>query len=179
MDFPINSKELNKLDKLKASICPYRFALESFVQEKTIFRDRFLIHIYMRMIIGYNTLMKLQGNICADNIINKVILEEYQAISDKFRLTDDLEKAQLIASVYKDVTNKSYRNSNGIFNTLTPNVIERMKLQLDLLLIKQNDIEIINDDELNNMINNANFPEKKGSHCKYCASRDICLSYKE
>ena len=102
-------------DITKISLCPYRFALESIVQEKTIFRSRFLIHHYMRIIIGYNVAKALAGNNFDSLIVKKKIIDEYNSVSDQFKLSEELEKTQLIASVFKDIKKKGKMFNSFLF----------------------------------------------------------------
>lgn len=176
IELETQNKNLTKLDEIKASICPYRFAIESIVQEQTIFRERFLIHHYMRVIMVNQCVGKLQGQPFNEEKTNAVILGEYAAISDKFRLTDNLEKTQLIASVYKDVKRFVFK---GKYRMLLSEDYNKMNLKLDLLHTNQKEIEILNKEELIKMINSVEFSKRKGKHCTYCSSRDICLSYRD
>ena len=83
-------------DKMKLKLCPYRFALEGIEQGRTIFRDRFLIHSYLKILIGNSVKKKLNGKPYSDEIIKKSIQEEYDVIEVRFRISDELEKTQLL-----------------------------------------------------------------------------------
>lgn len=176
IELPTHKKEFTELDVYKASICPYRFALESLVQDRTLYRERFLIHHYMRVIIVRNVFKKLSGQPFNDGMVHKEILAEYQAISDKFKLTDELEKAQLVAAVYSDLE-KGYVYK-GRFRNITPIISASEELKMDLLLIDPKKIELLNDEDFKQLVESGVFETKKGMHCMYCASKDICLEYK-
>lgn len=176
LELPIHQMKFSDLDKYKASICPYRFALETLVQNKTIFRERFLIHHYMRVIMTRNVAKKFEGQMFIDSLVHKEILDEYQAISDKFKLTDELEKTQLIAAVYSDIK-KSYLYK-GKFKSFSLKNEEYEDLKMDLLLIDLKKIELLSDDDFKKLVESGVFQTKKGAHCIYCASKDVCLEYK-
>ena len=90
-------------DKIKFKLCPYRFVLEGIEQGKTIFRDRFLIHTYFKMLISSRTKKELNGKPYNDETIINVINEQFDIIDTRFRISDELEKTQIISSVYKDI----------------------------------------------------------------------------
>ena len=176
LELPTHQMEFSKLDKYKASICPYRFALETIVQNKTIFRERFLIHHYMRIIMTLNVVKRFEGQPFIDALVHEEILAEYQAISDKFKLVDELEKTQLIAAVYNDIKRGYlYKGKFRIFNSKN---METEDLKMDLLLIDLKKVDLLSEEDFKKLIESGIFQTKKGSHCIYCASKDVCLEYK-
>ena len=130
----------------------------------------------MRVIITRNVVKKLEGQPFNDGLVHKEILSEYQAISDKFKLTDDLEKTQLIAAVYSDL--KRGYLTKGRFRHITPTLAATDELKMDLLLVNQKDIDLLGDDEFEQLVESGVFETKRGAHCMYCASKDVCLEYK-
>ena len=92
-----------------------------------------------------------------------------------------MEKAQLLAQIYKDVTNNYYIKNNK-FKVLSPYDREKMKFDEDFLLtnpINDSELKLLNDSEIKNLIENIYLNYKKSKYCKYCASKDICLESKE
>ena len=176
IDLGQNKNKASKIDLIKASICPYRYAIESLVQNKTIFRERFLIHHYMRSIILKNVLTKCEGTIFNEKIIHNIIIEEYDAVSDKFKLYDELEKLQLVASVFKDI---KWYLSKGKFPLLSSKDKEILDQKLDFLMIDINEFDKVTNEDIQNLITSGEFETKPGNHCTYCSSKDICLAYRK
>ena len=173
--------KLNRLEKVKISICPYKFGAEQIVQNHTIFRDRFLIHNYMRVLIKNATLDKLQGQIFDSKVTQQIICENYEKLQNKLRVASQLEKAQLLAQTYKDVTNPFYIK-NGRFKALSVYDKERMNFDENFLLcnpLNDSELNILNSDDIKVIITNSFMNYKKCSYCKYCASKDVCLESKE
>ncbi len=178
VDKYINS--IGDLEKLKFSICPFKFASESIVQNHTIFRDRFLIHNYMRILIRNKTLEELQGTKIDKIIIQGRISKNFEELEDKFKVASSLEKAQLLAQTYKDVTNKYYCDK-GYFRKISFDEKIKMSLDEDFLLknpLKDKEFRDLSVDEMKNIFENIYLSHKKSSYCKYCASKDICLEEK-
>ncbi len=176
-------KKISDEDKKKLKLCPYRFALEGIEQGKTIFRDRFLIHTYLKILISNKTKKELNGKPYDDNAVKTVIQEQYDVIENRFRISDELEKTQIISSVYKNIYDfidymkkKNKNNSKNAFPVISSLMQQKMRLQEFFLYIKQDKIEDSpNDDEVKKALEDKNFYCIHGSHCIYCASKDVCL----
>lgn len=165
-------KDNEGVDKIKYSMCPYRFALESVVQGKTIFRERFLVVFYMRVLLQNAILTNYVGKRLNENELKNIIIEEYQILDDKFKISNEYEKSQIISELYKYLV--GYLRKHNSFNK--PSDIHRFRD--DFLVVKLDDFirnamgidleDIINNDE-------ERYKDNRGVHCKYCASKDICL----
>lgn len=170
-------------DRKKLKLCPYRFALEGIEQGRTIFRDRFLIHTYLKILISNRTKKELNGKIYSDEMIKDVIREQYSVIATRFRISDELEKTQIISAVYKEIYSfidymKKYNENKNLFPIISSSMGKEMKLREYFLNISLKEIgEEPNDEELKEAITAKEFYCVHGKHCMYCASKDICLEY--
>ena len=70
------SKENEYTDKIKYSMCPYKFALESVVQGKTMYRERFLVIFYMRVMLQSAILNNNAGHRLSESDLKNIILKE-------------------------------------------------------------------------------------------------------
>ena len=172
---PLQVIKYTDTDRYKASICPYKFALESVVQGKTIFRDRFLIHHYMRVIVRNRVLSNNQGMIFNEKSIKAEIEKEYKAVSDAFSLSDNLEKTQLLSSVFNDIKKQVYKNKLPIFN---PALSASLQRQLDLIYLNEKNLKLLDSNELNQLLDSGIFDTNPSEYCMYCSSKDVCLEYK-
>ena len=68
-------KENSVIDKIKYAMCPYRFALESVVQGKTIFRERFLVIFYMRVMLQSTILANNAGYRLSEKDLRNIIIK--------------------------------------------------------------------------------------------------------
>lgn len=166
------SKENVYIDKIKYSMCPYKFALESVVQGKTLYRERFLVIFYMRVMLQSAVLTNNAGHRLSERDLKNIILKEYQTLDDKFRISNEYEKSQIISELYKYLAGnlKQY----GSFTKPSDND----KLRDDFLTINlKGFIGKVSDIDLDVIINNSEerYKDNRGAHCKYCSSKDICL----
>lgn len=161
----------NYVDKIKYAMCPYKYALESAVQEKTIFRERFLVIFYMRVMLQNNILTNIARRRLNENDLRKIIIEKYQALDDKFKISNEYEKSQIISEMYKYLA-RNLRKSGGFIKLLPE------KLQEDFLIIKLDKFKKdAHGFDFDAIINNDNerYKDNQAAHCKYCSSKDICL----
>lgn len=185
-----NEKEIDEAIQLissenrkKLKLCPYRFALEGIEQGRTIFRDRFLIHNYLKMLISNRTKKELNGKPYNDETIRNAIQEQYDVIETRFRISDELEKTQIISTVYKDVYSfinymKKYNKNKNAFPVISSSMSKEMRLREYFLNISLKGImDDPSDDEIKEAIIDKKFYCIHGKHCMYCASKDICLEY--
>lgn len=96
------AKSIEKINRYKLSICSYKYGAETIIQNHTIYRDRFLIHNYMRILIRNSALEDLQGLSFDSKNVQKKIGENFEKLQNKFRIASQLEKAQLLAQIYKE-----------------------------------------------------------------------------
>ena len=168
-------KLFSNIDFIKAALCPYRFALESIVQGKTIFRDRFLIQIYMRVLIQNTTLEKVADTIADDTKLKKIIADVFDEYLDKVKIADELERVQLLNSVMQYMSNKVKKN--GRYWNINADKRNEMNLQEDFLLTQKDILTPIDSEALQKLFEDREFKCVHGKHCKYCACKDICLEY--
>lgn len=166
------TKENEYTDKIKYSMCPYKFALESVVQGKTLYRERFLVIFYMRVMLQSSILTNNAGHRLSENDLRDIILKEYQVLDDKFKISNEYEKSQIISELYKYLSGnlKKYGSFTKPSNT--------DKLKDDFLIIDLKEfIGKTSEIDLDAIINNADerYKDNRGAHCKYCSSKDICL----
>ena len=165
-------KDNEKTDKLKYSMCPYRFALEGAVQGKTLYRERFLIIFYMRVMLQNAILTNNAGHRLSENELRNVIIKEYQALDDKFKISNEYEKSQIISEMYKYLA----ENLKKYGSFMKPSDNDKLKddfliIELDEFMKKAMDIDL--DAVINN--DDERYKADRGAHCKYCSSKDVCL----
>jgi len=164
-------KDNSMIDKIKYAMCPYRFALESVVQGKTIFRERFLVIFYMRVMLQSTILANNAGYRLSEKDLRNIIIKEYQVLDDKFKISNEYEKSQIISEMYKYLVTSLKKYGKFIKPSddklkddfLIVNLDEFMKKAVGIDL----DAIINNDDE--------RYKDNRNKHCKYCSSKDICL----
>lgn len=173
---------ISKEDRKKLKLCPYRFALEGIEQGKVIFRDRFLIHTYLKVLISNKVKEELDGKLYTDDKIRTEIQEQYEKIETSFRISNELEKTKIISEVYKNICDFiKYNKNKSTFPNITSNIKEKMKLKEHFLYDFQEEIlktlEDVTTEEIKQAIIGKKFYCIHGKHCMFCASKDVCLEY--
>lgn len=174
--YNVENAELEHDDIVRYNLCPYRFALESVVQDGVLYRDRFLIIHYMRILLKNRVLKKLNHRNYSDDLLKNALNEVYQELNSKFHITTELEKTQILAAVYKSISkdkhNKPYFSDNASVNE------EDFLLTNIKYIEKKINIES-SEEKIIASINSSNrYMLHFGKHCTYCASKDICLHRK-
>lgn len=173
----INFKnDFTDLDLIKASICPYRFALESVIQGNTVFRDRFLIQMYMRVLIRTDALKKLANEKADISKLQVVVAEIFEEYKDKFKIADELERTQLLYLVCNDIYNK-YVKRDGTYWNINTETKYWFDLAQDFLLTDKTLLNKIEPSKLEELFAQGTFRCNHGKHCMYCSCKDICLEY--
>ena len=170
-------------DKRKLKLCPYRFVLEGIAQGRTVFRDRFLIHTYLKILISNRVKKELNGKPYNDDLIKRVIQNKYEVIESRFRISDELEKTQIVSSVYKEIYDyissmKKYNKNKNAFPIISSQMEREMHLKNIFLNISSKDILTLpKDEEVRQVLIDKRFYCRHGKYCLYCASKDICLEF--
>lgn len=176
-------EKISHENRKKLRLCPYRFALEGIEQGKTVFRDRFLIHTYLKILISNRTKKLLSRKPYSDESIKNTIQEQYEIIENRFRISDELEKTQIISAVYKDIYGfinhmKKYNRNKNAFPEVTSDLARELRLREYFLNVSLKGMEEdVSDEELKTAISEKKFYCIHGKHCMYCASKDICLEH--
>lgn len=169
-------------DRLKATMCLYRFISEDYVTGRIIFRDRFLVHTFMRVLICNRVLEKLQGQPFSEGKAKQAIDESYQFYSDKFKLNNELERAELVAAVFKDLKYWC-RGKPRVYPILAGNhqLETRLKLKEVFLMAELKEIEgnALKSQEIEDALASGKIRPTPGAYCKYCASKGTCLEYRK
>lgn len=167
-------------DQIKWMQCPYRFALESLMQERTVYRERFLILNYMKVLLIKRVRTEMQGEKYTASSLQDSLQAAYQQIADKFHILNELEKTQLIHTAYQEIRSV-YLKQKSSFPRLSGMDLEKMRLREDFLRISDIDKlketrDIPDKDTLMKLLEEEqDYHTHTGNYCTMCASKDICL----
>lgn len=165
-------KDNETIDKIKYSMCPYRFALESVVQGKTVYRERFLVIFYMRAMLQNAIRTNNAGYRLSEKELRNIIVSEYQVLDDKFKISNEYEKSQIISYLYKYLS----ANLKKYGSFTKPSDIDM--LSDDFLVVKLDEfLKKAMSVDLDAVISNdkERYKNIRGMYCMYCSSKDICL----
>lgn len=158
------------VDITKYRMCPYKFALESCVQERTIYRNRFLIIWYMRVLLQSAVIARVQAENPTVERLRRIMEEEYRRLDDDVKIANELEKTQVISSVYSTIAAK-IKNHEPVYETQ-----EVKRIREDFLAAKTKMYQSGEPIDLDSIIRNtAHYYLTFNDGCKFCASKDVCL----
>lgn len=169
--------EFTDIDKMKYAMCPYKFALESIVQGRTIYRERFLVIFYIRIMLQNKLLIEHNSESLNENELKSIIINEYQVLDDKFHISNEYEKSQIISEIYRYLLNtlKKDRRLPPVYSRYR----QMLDYQDDFLTIKVK--ELLNDSgkvDLDKVIEETkHYKTNRSGNCMYCSSKDICLKF--
>ncbi len=181
---PLSSqpKTFSRQDRIKATMCLYRFISEDMVTGRIVFRDRFLVHTFMRVLICNRVLEKLQGEAFSEGKTKQAIDESYQFFSDKFKLSNELERAELVAAVFKDLKYWC-KGKPKMYPILAGNhkLESGLKLKEIFLMAELREFEgnPLKSQKIEDALANGKIRPTPGAYCKYCASKGTCLEYRK
>lgn len=172
----VSVRAFTNTDRLKYAICPHRFALESLVQERTIFRERFLIILYMRVLLQNKIEDNYTGKTLSESELQKIIQVEYRNLEDKFHISNEYEKTQIISGVYSYFVGLIKKGAIPQYRREQIKNIHRIKEELLFTDTKKIDVADYSSIDLNHIVGSEKqYPDRSSSACKYCSCKDVCL----
>lgn len=170
-------------DKIKYDLCPYRFALEGVVQGRTIFRERWHIIFYMRVLLQNKILAECSSKTyLSEDKLRELVSEKYDELEDGSHISDEYEKAQIISGVYGYL--EGIRRKHGSLMSQSVNKLKEEFLAAmdDEKLAERSEsasginlTRILNDDK-DRRLNKYWICGKKNPNCMYCSCKDVCLN---
>ena len=179
------------MDCYRKKICPYRFALESIIEDGTRFKDRFLLKKYFEVILANNVRRNLAEQTATDAILMTELRNEAERLARYFKFLIDSEKLDIISNARNYIHSKVLRNGQlKEFPKLNPVDSERMKKREIFLALRLENDEgqnVLNGkfevtraerDKLvsSNALKSEKYEKKQDLWCQWCADREICLA---
>lgn len=193
-DLGKNTSKFVDLDAYRRRICGYRFALESLIENGTIYQDRFLQTKYLEIILANNVRKKLEGQIATEAIMNEALDNETSRLSRYFRFLNESEMTDIKTNTKNAIVHRALKDGKiRQFPKLDDTDIERMKKkeefvylhlenenQENVLMGKFNDLTVAEKKKfLPENLREANYSKEANIWCQWCAVREKCLeSYK-
>ena len=170
-----NDPVFSDTDKLRYAVCPYKFALESIVQGGTLYRERFLVIFYLKVMLQNKIHRDHKGERMSIDTFKRIIMDEYRALDDKFHISNEYEKVQIIADMYKYLAGKIQQANK--MPDINQTYRRNMDLKEDFLVMDISKEEKVYESiDLAKILAEANgFSEHPSDKCMYCSSKDICL----
>lgn len=188
IDFPdAEMKQFTKFDLMKFKLCKYRFLLETLVEEKTIYKDEFLLKQYFGIILEHQTRKHFAGKKYIKNFVYSYLVETIEELESDFPFVNQLDTTDLVNQTAKFIEKQIIHN--GSFDSLKRKDQEYMLLRENFLGVpfsKKMNPELseifskATQEEINLVLNEKSLSEqnlyaKRNIFCDKCANKDLCL----
>ena len=194
VDLGVNRSNFVDLDGFRRRICGYRFALESLIENGTIYQDRFLQSKYMEIILANIVRRKLEGQIATEAIMNEVLDDAISRLSRYFKFLNESEMTDIKSSAKNAIIHQALKDGKiKQFPKLNDTDLEMMRkkeefiyLHLEnenkenVLLGKFDDLTVAEKRKfIPENLRKAKYSKEANIWCQWCAVREKCLeSYK-
>lgn len=180
-------EQFTQYDLMKHRLCSYRFLLESVVEGKTVYKDDFLLKIYMAVILEHRARRYFSGKSYVKNIVYGYLIEQMEILASDFPFINRLDMVDTV-SVAIDYSEK-YAVNNGKFTSLQSKEYDYMIKRESFLYVPigkgagETNKEIFKnatqsevDDALcDEKLSKDKYYRRLNALCEKCADRDICL----
>lgn len=178
------------LDCYRRKICPYRFALESIIEDGTHYKDTFLQRKYFEVILVNRVRQNLVGQIGSDDILDRELKKEVDKLGKYFLFVIDSERMDIISSARNYIKAEVLENGQiKRFPKISKTDDDRMKKKeafLNLRLENEEGKNILNGKFEVTSVEQSKFlsievlkyetyEKNRNLWCQWCASREICL----
>lgn len=193
-DLGANKNNFVDLDGFRRRICGYRFALESLIENGTVYQDRFLQTKYLEIVLANIVRRKLEGQIATEAIMNEALDEAMSRLSRYFVFLNESEmtdiksnaKSAIIYQALKEGKVKQFPKVDDVDLEMMRKKEEFIYLHLEnenkenVLSGKFNDLTLAEKRKfLPENLKEASYKKEVNIWCQWCAVREKCLeSYK-
>ena len=122
----------SQIDFYRFNICPYRFLLETLVENTTIYKDNFLLGKYMEALLENHIRRQLQGFPVSETIVNEKLDETYDDLKKFFPFVQIINRVDSI----KTVRNRLLKSKQKQFPAITANELQYMMVR-EIFIHKQ------------------------------------------
>ena len=119
-------------------------------------------------ILLQNAIISSAGSAMTDDQLKDAIIKEYQALDNKFHISNEYEKTQVISNIYSYLFSCSHIEESSGNEELKDDFLAT---DLKEYLSRTHEINLYA--KVNS--NAEKYAKNFKSHCKYCSSRDVCL----
>ena len=186
----IDNFEMGKFDQydlMRYRICKYRFLIESIVEEKTVYKDEFLLKKYLTIVLEHRARKYFKGKSFIRNIVFDYLNEQMDELRDKFLFVNHADAIDIVRTALAYL--EKYSLYNGKFMLIgekeTDYMIKReifltaklgKNASLDEREVFKNSTQSEVDSELSEKtLNEMSYRRNLNTLCVNCSEKDICL----
>lgn len=180
-------RKFSQYDLMKYRLCRYRFLLETIIEAKSVYKDDFLLKLYLAVILEHRARKEFSGKTYVKSMVRNYLTEQMDELAFDFPFINRSDKIDVINMA------EDYIGRTSIFHGKFPNIKDK---EIDYMLKRENFLSLPNnktaDEAFRNVFKNAtqaeidhilseeNLDQDKYRRsynilCNKCADKDICL----
>lgn len=181
------TKNFTQYDLMKYRLCRYRFLFDSIVEDKSIYKDEFLMKLYLTIVLENRAKRRFSGKPYVKKVVHEYLVEQMDELCGDFPFISHLDVLDVINET-NDYLEK-YAAKNGNFYSVKSSDSEFMTKREEFLSVpngKNSDVvfqEIFKNstqEEVDNTLSEAHFQEERfyktlNGLCDKCADKAICI----
>jgi hypothetical protein len=117
-------KDFSQYDLMKYRLCSYRFLLESVIEGKTVYKDEFLLKLYLAILIEHRTRKKYSGNAYVKSIVRNYLVEQMDELSSDFPFVNQSDIVDIVNLASNYIEENAV--SHGKFTSIKSNETDYM-----------------------------------------------------
>ncbi len=177
----------NQYDLMRYRLCKFRFLMESVIEEKSVYKDEFLLQKYLTIVLEHRARNHFDGKVFVKNIVFDYLNDQMDELKDKFVFINHADSIDIVRNALTYL--EKFALYNGKFMNIKEKEIDHMVKREDFLTTKiskdsaldekkifknstQQEVdEILNEERLNDVT----FRKTLNVLCATCSEKDICL----
>ena len=180
-------KEFSQYDLMKYRLCSYRFLLEAVIEGKTVYKDDFLLKIYMIILLEHRARKEFSGKAYVKSIVRNYLIEQMDELTSDFPFVSRSDKIDAIN------TAEDYIQKQAVFHGKFTSIKDK---EIDYMLKRENFLSVPGGKTANPAFSevfknstkaevdyalsedNLSLDRYRRSYnmlCDKCADKDICL----
>ena len=177
----------NQYDLMRYRACKYRFLLESIIEEKSVYKDEFLLKKYLTIMLEHRARKHFEGKSFVRNIVFDYLNEQMDELKDKFLFINNADSIDIVKTALAYL--EKYALYNGKFMMIRAKEIDYMMKREIFLVAKlaknanpdepdifKNSTQGEVDSELNaSSLKDMSYRRSLNVLCPNCSERDVCL----
>ena len=177
----------SQYDLMKYRLCGYRFLLESVIEGKTVYKDEFLLRLYLAILLEHRARKKYSDSTYVKSIVRNYLIEQMDELSSDFPFVNQSDILDIVNHAASYI--EQYGVNRGKFTSIRTNEIEYMIKRENFLSVPSGKAV---DGRFREVFKNAaqaevdaylseerlekdKYLKTHSSLCNKCAAKDICL----
>lgn len=180
-------REFSQYDLMKYRLCRYRFLLETVIEGRSVYKDDFLLRLYLTVLLEHRTRKEFSGKAYVKSIVRNYLVEQMDELAYDFPFINRSNKIDVINAA------EDYIEGHAIFRGKFVNIKAE---EVDFMVKRENFLSLpssktadkafrevfknATQEEVDSILNEENLDQDKYQKsrnmlCEKCADKDICL----